>query len=242
MRLLVLAAAGLQSVGIVLSFTRSAMIALAATVLFLVIRRRLPLKPLLVAGMLGAAGFAAWSPAGLERIYSVQYAQEGSTPLRTYLLLGGVALVQERPITGFGYNQYGPNFIHWLEAQGVVAEGVAIWERELERRVAAGEERLEWIMPHNTILQVWVEFGLLGVLGFGGLIVLMFHDLGQARRFGNPQCGLLADCLIASALGFFVCAMFGHLGLAKIVWLLAGYAAALRRVAIDGAAVRLAPA
>lgn len=241
-RLLILAAAGLQSVGIVLSFTRSAMIALAATVLFLVIRRRLPLKPLLVAGMLGAAGFAMWNPAGLERIYSVQYAQEGSTPLRTYLLLGGVALVQERPITGFGYNQFGPNFIHWLGAQGSIAEGVAIWESELERRVAAGEERLEWIMPHNTILQVWVEFGVLGLLGFGSLIVLMFRDLGQARRFGNPHCGLLADCLTASALGFVVCAMFGHLGLAKIAWLLTGYAAALRRVAIDGAAVRQGPA
>ena len=106
-------------------------------------------------------------------------------------------------------------------------------------RVASGEERFEWIMPHNTVLQVWVEFGLLGLLAFGGIYLLMIHDLRQARRYGDPLRQLLAECLIASALGFIVCAMFGHLALAKIVWMLAGFAAALRRVAITP---RAAPA
>ncbi len=50
---------------------------------------------------------------------------------------------------------------------------------------------------------------------------------------------LLADCLVAASLGFLVCSMFGHLALAKVVWLLAGYAAALRRVAVASAATRL---
>jgi hypothetical protein len=34
--------------------------------------------------------------------------------------------------------------------------------------------------------------------------------------------------------------MFGHLMLAKMIWLLAGYAAAVRRVAVAGAAANLA--
>jgi O-antigen ligase len=239
-RLLIASAATLQSIGVVLSFTRSAVIALAISVLYLVTRNRLPLKPLLIAGLLVGAGFALWSPAGLQRLYSVEYAAEGSTPIRTYLLLGGIDLVLERPIMGFGYNQYGPNFMYWLDQQHRVPEGVLYMQETFERRVAAGEERLEWIMPHNTVLQVWVEFGILGLLGFAGFVAFIFRDLWESRRFGDPSCQLLAECLIAATLGFLTCAMFGHLMLAKMIWLLAGYAAAVRRVAVAGAAANLA--
>lgn len=231
-RCLILMAATLQCVGIVLSFTRSALIAMAVTIAYLVMRGRLPLKPLLVAGMMGAGGFIVWNPAGLERVYSVAYAEQGSTPHRVYLFLGGVALVQERPIIGFGYNQYGPNFHRWLRTVPEVPEYVEQWERALEDRVASGDERFEWVMPHNTVLQIWVEFGLLGLITFGALYALMMHDLRQARRYGDPLRQLLADCLLASAVGFMVCALFGHLAMTKIVWMLAGFAAALRRVAI----------
>ena len=234
-RLAILSMATLQITCTVLSFTRSALIALAISVLYLMMRNRLPRKLLLLAGLL-AIGFVLWNPAGLSRIFSAQYAQEGSTPMRTYLVLGGIHLVQVRPITGFGYNQYGPHFMDWLDQQHDVPESVLQWQDATERRVATGEERLEWIMPHNTILQIWVEFGLFGLLAFGGILVFMLTDLSQARRFGDPSLQLLADCLVAATLGFLVCAMFGHLALAKMVWLLAGFAAATRRVAIDAAA------
>lgn len=231
-RLLILAATTLQCVGIVLSFTRSALIAMAVTALYLVLRGRLPLKPLLAAGMIGAAGFIAWNPAGLERVYSLAYLEGGSTPHRAYLMRGGIALVQERPLTGFGYNQYGPNFYRWLLTVPDLPEVIVNWERAMEGRVASGEERLEWVMPHNTVLQIWVEFGLPGIVTFGGLYLLMLGDLRMARRYGDPEHRLLAECLIGSALGFAVCALFGHLALAKIAWILAGFAAAVRRVAV----------
>lgn len=230
-RLAILAAATLQSVGIVISFTRSAIIALAFTTIYLVIRGRLPLKPLLLAGFVGAAGFVAWNPAGLERIYSIDYAQKGSTNYRAFLLSGAAALVKERPVRGWGYNQFGPNFMIWLRTQSDLPEEITAWERQIEDRVASGAERAEWIMPHNTLLQVWVEFGLAGLLAFGALLLLLVRDLRQALRVGDAPQRLLADCLIGSTLGFVVCAAFGHLALAKIVWMLAGYAAALRRVA-----------
>ncbi|WP_428665807.1 O-antigen ligase family protein [Reyranella sp.] len=240
-RMLIASATTLQSMGVVLSFTRSAVIALAISVLYLLIRNRLPLKPLLLAGLLGTTGFAIWSPAGLQRLYSFEYATEGgSTPLRTYLVLGGIDLVLERPITGFGYNQYGPHFIHWLGRQPDVPQLVDQTMEDYELRVAEGIERLEWIMPHNTVLQVWVEFGIFGLLGFVGIIVFIFRDLFEAHRFGDPSSQLLADCLVAATLGFLACALFGHLMLAKMIWLLAGYAAAVRRVAVASAATNLA--
>lgn len=242
-RLLILAAATLQSVGIVISLTRSGIMALGVSVIWLVLRGRLPVKPLLMVAFLGAVGFLAWNPAGLERIYSIEYAREGgSTNHRAYLLLGGVALVQERPLIGWGYNQFGPNFMTWLASEPNLPEEISVWERHMEDRAAAGIERLEWIMPHNTVLQVWVEFGLPGMLAFGTLYMLMLLDLRLVLRLGDPPRRLLADCLVASALGFLVCAAFGHLALAKIIWMLAGYTAALRRVAFDPATTRGATA
>lgn len=231
-RLLILGVAGLQSVGIVLSFTRSAIIAAAVSILWLVIRKRLPLKPLLVALVIGAAGFAAWNPAGLERIYSVSYAQEGSTPIREYMLRGGWSLIQSQPITGYGYGQYGPNLRGWLGQQPDLPPYVEAWEQNLDARVASGEDRYEWINAHNTFVHLWVEFGLPGMLAFAALYILMMQDLRRAYGSGNPRWQLLADCLAASAIGFLVCCAFGALLLIKVAWIVTGFAAALRRVAL----------
>jgi hypothetical protein len=237
-RLVIVGVAALQGMGIVLSLTRSAIIAAAVSVLWLLIRGRLPVKPLIVAGLAGFAFFAAWSPAGIERLYSSAYAQGGSTPMRSVMLNGGFALIQERPLTGFGYNQYGPNLHAWMREQPDLHPDVAEWERKLEQRVADGEERLEWINAHNTYVQLWVEFGLPGVLAIGALFVAMLLDLRLAWRIGDERQKLLAECLIASALGFMVCCAFGSLLLTKIAWFVTGSSAALRRVAVQRATGR----
>lgn len=235
-RSLILAAGALQSVCVVLSFTRSAMMALAVAIFVLLLRRRLPLKPLLLAAGIGLAALFVWNPPGLQRVYSVDYAKVGSTPLRTWMLHGGVALILERPVTGYGYNQYGPNFVRWLGSQPGLDEAVEAWENEFFRLVAVGEERAEWVMPHNTLLQVWIEFGLFGMLAFTGFLWALLRDLGTSRRLGTPAQVELADCLLAAILSFLVCAMFGHLLLLKVVWILGGLSAALCRVSVAGAA------
>ena len=239
-RALILLAAALQGVGIVLSFTRSAIIALAVVVLVLLIRRRLSLRPVLLAGILGALAFATWNPPGLQRLFSPEYARAGSTPLRSMMLRGGVALIMERPIAGYGYSGFGPAFIRWLRDKPV-DEAIEIWERELQNRVAADEERLEWVMPHNTVVQLWVEYGVIGFAAFTGFLCCILLDLRVGARYGPPALGELSDCLLAGVLGFLACAAFGHLALLKIVWILGGLAAALRRVALRGADAPMVP-
>jgi O-antigen ligase len=233
MRSLVLTAAALQSTGIVLSYTRSALLALGVAVAFLVWKRRLPLAPLLAATLIGAAALVVWNPPGLQRMFSTQYLQEGSTPMRSWLIRGGIALILERPLTGYGYYQFGPAVVRWLEHQPV-DETVDTWLRELEKRVAAGEEQYEWVMPHNTILQVWTEYGLFAFIAFVFFVFFSLHDLRIARRFGSPAERELSDCLAAGVLALVTCAMFGHLTLLKILWIVPGFAAALRRVALSG--------
>jgi hypothetical protein len=235
-RFLIVGAATLQSLCIMLSFTRSAVLALVLAVIVLVVRRRLPVLPLAVAAVIGLAGLIVWNPPGLQRLYSVEYVKAGSTPLRTLMLQGGATLIQHRPVTGYGYNQFGPNFMHWLRSQPGLSPEIEHWEAETIRRVAVGEERFEWVMPHNTAVQVWVEFGLLGTLAFTGFLLAQLRDIRTSRRAGTKRQGELADCLLAGVAAFLVCAVFGHLLLLKIVWMLGGLAAALCRVSVEAAA------
>jgi O-antigen ligase len=232
MRSFVLAAATLQSIGIVLSWTRSALLALGVAVACLVWKRRLPLAPLIAGAVIAATALLIWNPPGLQRLFSAQYLQEGSTPMRSWLMRGGIALIHEHPLAGYGYNQFGPAFVKWLGPQPV-EDSVAVWQHELDKRVAAGEEQYEWVMPHNTVLQIWTEYGLFAFAAFTLFVFFSLHDLRVVRRFGSPGESELSDCLLASMLALLICCMFGHLTLLKIIWIIPGFAAALRRVALN---------
>ncbi len=241
-RTLILLAVALQSLGIVLSLTRTAIFAVVVSIIFLVAKRRLALAPVLVAGLIGSMAVLVWNPPGLQRIFSVEYLKEGSTPLRQYLLQGGAEMVMQRPVSGYGYSQFGPNFVKWLS--GVpVPPSVEDWERVFTQRVAEGSDRPEWIMPHNTILQIWVEYGLLGILSCTMFIISILRDLSLVSRRGTARFRLLADSLAAGVWGFVASALFGHLALLKIIWILAALAAALRRVALtdEGPVPTVAP-
>lgn len=232
-RALVAGAAAFQAFGIVLSLTRSGILSVGVAVLVLVIKRRLALVPIALAASIGAAGFILWNPPGLQRLFSTEYLEEGSTPLRQAFLRGGLALIAQDPIVGYGYNQFGPNFVRWIRTQPV-GPSVQEWEQEFSRRSDEGLERAEDIMTHNTFIQIWVEFGLLGILAFVAFVAFIFRDLAVVRRHGSPSQHLLADCLYAGTVAFLVSGMFGVLAMLKLVWLLGGLAAALRRLALVG--------
>ena len=229
---LLVGATALQVVGVVLSLTRSALIAMAFGAIVLLARRRLPLAPMLGMVGIGAVAFVLWNPPELQRLFSAEYAQAGSTPLRELMLSGGVALIRERPMLGYGYSEYGPAFMKWLNTQQP-GEMIVGWAADIQRRVDADDEALENIMPHNTVVQLWVEYGLPGIGCFFLILGGMLKDIGVARKFGTHGDALLADCLLAGLWIFAVCAMFGHLALLKVVWIQGGLAAALRRVALE---------
>jgi O-antigen ligase len=231
-RLFIVGLAALQLLGIILSLTRSGLFAVAVSVVVLVLKRRIPLAPILAVVAAYAVGFLAWSPAGIERLFSLQYLEEGSTPLRRYLLEGGVTLIWRRPIFGYGYSEFGPEFMRWLPSVPA-PEAVTAWAQGIEQRVADGQDQLEWVMPHNTVLQMGVEYGLLGLGAAVMFIIAIFKDLSLVSRLGGEHESQLADCLIAATWGFLASAMFGNLAMLKVVWILAGFAGALRRVTLQ---------
>ena len=224
-KLLAVGMAVLQTVGIVLSYTRTPLIGLAGVVVFLVWKRRLPLLPVLVLGTVLGLASPLWLPAGfLDRFFSEKYLREGSTPMRREIFSMAVDLIQMRPLLGHGYQQFGPQFIKHSKTE---------MGDEWERRDTEGTEPAHLLRAHNLYLDVWVLHGLVGLLPLVLMFVLLLRELNQVSITGPPDEAELAVMLMACLISFYLCGLGGHSQELKIFWVLAGLAAGLRRVAFS---------
>ena len=235
-RSLVLAATGLQLLALVLSYTRAGFVGVAASLIYLTWRRVIPMR--LVAWACVAAVLVAlvWLPQGfMERMFSIQYLEEGSTPMRRDLTGSALIFALDRPLLGYGYGQFGVQFIARLNTD--LSNRVGAWGFELARAIDDGRELVQNIGTHNLYLEIIVEYGLLGLVPFVTFMGLALRDLRAAERFGNEEQRLLAICLAAGLIAFYVCGMFVHAKYLKMLWYMAGLAAAQRRVVLTGAGV-----
>jgi hypothetical protein len=224
--------AGLLLVALVLTFTRAGILALGVSVVYLVATRRLPLLPLLGLAPVALVVVALLAPEGfVERMISLDYLREGSTPYRQDLILCAWDLIKEAPLLGWGFGQFGVQFLTRVDTD---------WVRGLAKMVPPGHPEIHNIMPHNLAAEITVEYGLLGFLPLAAFFVWMVKDLAPARRSADPWESDLATCLIAGIIGFQVSGLLVHGKLFKILWILAGMTAALRRVVLtDGDASRI---
>lgn len=237
----VIAIAGLQVLGLVLSYTRAGLVGLAVAIGYLLWRRALPPGPVFAAALVGSLVALFWLPAGfVDRMFSLQYLEEGSTPMRKDLTGTALYFALQRPILGYGYGQFGVEFMRQLNTD--LSTRVGAWGVDLVRAVEEGREYVQNIGAHNLYLEVVVEYGLLGLIPFLSFIFLAFRDLRLCRRWGDETDRLLSCCLAAGLLGFCACGMFGHAKYLKILWILTGLAAAHRRVVLTRQARALLPA
>jgi hypothetical protein len=242
---LVAAAVALQSLAMVLSYTRAGLIGLAVAVAYLVLRRVVSLKALALALVVVVGAGLVWLPEGfVDRMFSVKYLEAGSTPMRKDLTLTALHFALERPVLGYGYGQFGVNFVDRLNKD--LSNSVGAWGFELARAIDDGRELVQNIGTHNLYLEIMVEYGLLGLIPFVAFMGLGFRDQRVAERWGDDDLRLLAICLAAGLIAFVTCGMFVHARFLKVLWMLTGFAAAERRVALTEAkaaetAVRPAP-
>jgi hypothetical protein len=230
-RTLVLLAVGLQSLALVLSYTRAGLIGLAVAVAFLTVRRVISIRTLALAGVVVVGAGLVWLPEGFaERIFSVKYLEEGSTPMRKDLTLSALHFALERPFLGYGFGQFGVNFVDRLNKD--LSNQVGAWGFELARAIDEGREVVQNIGTHNLVLEVMVEYGLLGLLPFLTFIALALRDLRLVERWADDDLRLLSICLAAGLVAYLTCGMFVHERFLKSLWFLAGFAAALRRVTL----------
>ena len=231
-RCLTLLACGLLLAGLLFSYTRGGVIGLGCAVIYLLWKRRLPFKSLVVAGLLASIVGVFWMPTGFgERMFSVKYLKEGeSTSARRELILAGVHAFQQAPCFGHGYGQFGNEYLKYIRQVPS-----SPWSDEIERSINSGREEVQNVITHNMYLELAVEYGLAGLLPFLAFVALVFYDLVRIEKSGSKADADLAVCLAAMLICFMVCAVFGSLKVQKILWIVAGLSAALRRLSITEA-------
>jgi O-antigen ligase len=229
-KFLVLIVALIQGLGLTFSYTRTGFLGLAVATIYLACRRKLPVVPMILLGII-AAGIGSFyiPPALIERMTSSRYLEEGSTPFRRDLLIGGWTLFLEKPILGYGYGQFGPQFVKMRQA----GESVEV----IEELIDEGFEDLRDLRCHNTYLEVAVEYGIIGVIPFFWFLGRLIGDLREAenaaKRKHRADQAELAVVLTAGLIGFYVCAFLAHSKIVNILWILAGLTASLRRATIS---------
>jgi O-antigen ligase len=101
----------------------------------------------------------------------------------------GIKLMLTHPLTGIGVNRF--------------SEGVG---REREKR---GLASAKWQAPHNSLVQIGAETGIIGLLLFAGLSLKAFRIFGRAARQAHSaaltRIGILAK---AGFVGHFISSMF----------------------------------
>ncbi len=229
-RVLAVLMGALLAAGIVFSYTRTPFVGVAAALAVLVWKRRIPVRPLLFAAALAAVTAPLWLPDGFaERFFSRAYMKEGSTPMRTEVYDMAFKLIRERPLLGFGYQRFGPEF---------VAHSGSDLSIEFERRDRAGTEALELLRAHNVYLDIAVLHGLVGLAFFVAFCAWMLIELNQVAgaAAADPGHREMAIALLACLVAFLVCGMGGHAQELKVLWITAGLAAGVRRSAFSAGA------
>lgn len=217
--------AALASVlSLVFTFSRGAVVGLAAMLLLMAALS--PRRWSLLGGMLLAAALLSpLIPASyMDRLASLPLSamnlrQEGTVTdaaVRGRLSENLVAMDMflEHPLLGVGYANYPVRY------------------QEYAHRI--GLDTREGRTPHNLYLQVAAESGLVGLLAFGALLWSVISSIVRSRREalrrGLTNCAGLIEALGIGLAGFLVASVFLHAAHPRFFWLLAGVAWALPRV------------
>lgn len=173
-----------------LTFTRGAWLGVAAALLAILALQRAWSRLLLAGGIL-AVGLGALSLINAERFRTMFSLSQGTGAARLEIWASTLRLLQASPLTGAGLDQ----FVH-----------------QDPQRFAIPQIRLLAIAhPHNIILDLWVQLGLLGMLaalGVAGLALWQLGRLAQKRGRGDPQRGAWALAAAAILIDIFVHGMF----------------------------------
>lgn len=226
---LFLAAAIIGSLALILSFSRSAALVYALTLMLLAARHRksrLVLPALLIGAFLTAAFLPFVPDSYFERFASLLSGGDGDWTIDrrwTYQVIG-IDILTERPLFGVGPGNYRDVFT------------------DPSYRFLPGRTLLGRVL-HNMYLSVATEYGLLGFGVFLALILAAFFAVFSVmRRPAAEELGGLAAAVFFSMLAFFVASVFNPNEYNKYTWIFLALACATtiinRRLHAQAAASR----
>jgi O-antigen ligase len=223
-----LAAGGLVTAAVVLTYSRGGAVALGCVLALSLLARSARLKHLAVAATLLVL-LAALLPAAfarrLETIVQVLPGQEevlrpdSSFEQRRLLTRVAWRIFLDHPLLGVGAGNYTLYFDDYAQEVGSLS-------REYEE---LGEQHY----PHNLYLEIAAETGLVGLAAFGAALAACFTALRSARAAslerGDAAAAALARGFEIAVAGYLVSSLFLHGHHIRYLWLLFAFATALER-------------
>lgn len=224
-RLSAAAVAALIGIGIPLTYSRGAFIALALLVGAAVGWRFLHRGRVALALAAGAAVFAVTMPAYSARIGTIlnsvallddtRGADDADAAIRGRAteMLAAFHAFADHPLLGVGPGQYTPFY------------SVAYQQRDdvKFRTLSIPRE------PHNLFLAIAAELGLAGLVVFVALVTGLAVNLSRARRrwlHVDLDMSRLATALLLALMAYVACGLFLHLAYERYFWFLLGTAGA----------------
>ena len=189
-----LMAAGVFAVGVLalgMTYSRASWVGIACCMVVMVFLWRPSLIPLFA--LLCCAAVPLLPESIWNRILTITNFNDSSTSSRFSLYEAALNVIREQPVSGAGL--------------GTAATQAFIKDHNLYRGAAP------FVHAHNFYLQVWIEMGLLGVIGFVSSLLWNIKRAAHAVRHSEASFARTLTCAAASALcGAMVC------GLADYLW------------------------
>jgi putative inorganic carbon (HCO3(-)) transporter len=217
-RIILVGCAALTLFVLLLTGARIALLALIAVAIFYVLRSKRKVISLIVGLVLALTLWLSLPLQYQQRYLTVkQYAEGGqlddSNKLRLAIWDAGWRMFLDHPILGVGAGQF-------PTAYGTLYSG--------------GEQRA-WMNPHNLLLQVTCELGLVGLVVFGYFLIQIWKGNREIIRRGeSPGFGISYQFAVACScmlIGVVVISSVSHTLFRPYWYLLAGMVAANRAIA-----------
>jgi O-antigen ligase len=218
LRLALCVIAGLLTIGLYLTYTRSALLALGPGILAIGLCLRGRRQKLIIGGIVGAyLAFQLLAGTGLigARYYETA-ATDTSAASHQSLLDVALKIAFDHPLVGIGHEHFEEVSLQYLD----------------EVPTSNGEEAIGNERPHNDFLTVWISWGI------GALIVYVALFLGTVRNYWiatrSPDLlirGLAIGCIGGLATYATNSAFHNYLDSSALLWVYAGGSVALARMA-----------
>jgi O-antigen ligase len=218
-RLLSAVATGFIAIGVVLTYSRGAAVALALVLVVATAMKVIQLRWFLVVAVL-CAGTLALAPVYAQRLATVGNVTNAGDPLAASSADGAIqgrlteniaALLAmgDHPLLGVG-----PGAFPTVYQDYVASFGIRPHEGERE--------------AHNLLAGLGAEVGVLGLLCFLALVGIVLRDLNRVRRLtadGDRERAVVASGFFLALVAYLTSGLFLHLAFQRYFWILLALAA-----------------
>lgn len=207
--------------GVLLSFSRTGLVALAVALVVAVVfggRWRLAAVGLLLAVSVGVGTFLAFfaDPVARARVTEL----DGGTG-RSDIWTVGVRMIEANPLHGVGAGNFPVSSVHYLLEPGSLPDARFIVDKP---KVA-----------HNVYIGIWAELGAVGLALFVGIACFSLWCAIRAalafKRTGDLRMELLARSLVVALVAMFAAGAFLSQESSKQLWLLSALGPSLLAIA-----------